>query len=215
MDHPGRPIPRGDSYSGAPLLESEVHADPAEQFARWFAAARRPDIPEPNAMTVATAGEDGRPSARMMLLKSFEGSRFTFFTNFDSRKGSQLQANPHAALLFYWPPLHRQIRIEGAVTPIPDSEADAYFRTRPLESQLGAWASAQSSVLPNRDYLETRLQEKTTQFAGREVTRPPHWGGFCLVADRFEFWQGHEHRLHDRIEYERTVDGWRIQRLAP
>jgi len=173
---------------------------------------------EPNAMTLATVGPDGRPSARMVLLKGFDHRGFVFYTNYSSRKGRELTANPAAALVFWWPPpVHRQVRIEGLVERVSHEESDAYFRTRPFGSQLGAWASNQSEVIAGRDILELRLERLTATYAGGEVPLPPYWGGYRLAPDVIEFWQGRPNRLHDRLRYSRdgATAGWTLERLSP
>jgi len=203
-------------YSRARLDEHDALADPVAQFKLWFDQAVLAEAREPNAMTVATVGGDGRPSARMMLLKGFEAGQFVFYTNRESRKGHELALNPHVALVFYWSELERQVRVEGDVTPLGDAEADVFFRIRPRGSQLGAWASAQSTVLEGRHELERRLAEAERRFGGGEVTRPPYWGGFGLTPAMLEFWQGRPSRLHDRLRYTRAADGsWRRERLSP
>jgi len=202
-------------YKQAALDESEVDPDPLRQFARWFDAAVKAKVPEPNAMTLATADAAGRPSARIVLLKDVDARGFTFYTNHESRKGRELAARPCAALLFFWPELERQIRIEGAIERVDAAAADAYFRVRPRLSRLGAWASPQSAPLRDRSELEARFADADRQFPGEDVARPPHWGGYRLVPASFEFWQGRASRLHDRIVYGRADAGWRIGRLAP
>lgn len=203
-------------YTEGGLSESDVDADPLRQFERWFGEALAAHLTEPNAMTLATATADGQPSARVVLLKAFDASGFTFFTNYDSRKGRELTANPRAALLFYWPQLQRQVRIEGTVERISEAESDDYFRSRPLGSRLGACASAQSEVIAGRDVLEQRMREVTQRFADSDVPRPPHWGGYRLYPQTIEFWQGRPDRLHDRLRYQRMQpNGWRLERLSP
>ncbi|MGE5232267.1 MAG: pyridoxamine 5'-phosphate oxidase [Deltaproteobacteria bacterium] len=202
-------------YARARLDEREVDPDPLVQFRHWFEDARRAEVPEPNAMTLATATPDGVPSARMVLLKAADERGFTFFTDYRSRKGRELEANPHAALVFFWGELERQVRISGAVSRVSREETDAYFRTRPRDSRLGAWSSHQSTVLAGRDVLEARLREMSTRHPGDDVPTPPYWGGYLLRPDALEFWQGRESRLHDRVRYQREAGGWRIERLSP
>ena len=199
-----------------PLQKSDLDPDPFEQFARWFQDARQAGIPLPNAMTLATADGAGKPAARMVLLKEVDARGFVFYSNEESRKGQELQDNPRAALVFYWPPLARQVRIEGRVERVAADAADRYFASRPRGHQLGAHASAQSRVIADRPFLEERLQEMTDKFAGQDVPRPPHWGGYRVVPEMLEFWQEGENRLHDRLRYRRDgEDGWVIERLAP
>ena len=202
-------------YALASLDASDVDQDPLAQFARWFEEARSAELREPNAMTLATATADGRPSARMVLLKSFDQRGFGFFTDFRSRKAAELQENPQAALGFSWLELERQVRIEGIVSHMDRAEAEAYFRTRPLGSRHGAWASIQSSVISGRDWLEWAVRDAETKFPGDDVPLPPHWGGFILAPDTYEFWQGRPNRLHDRIRYRLAKGAWSIERLSP
>ncbi len=202
-------------YARARLDERDVDPDPLVQFRHWFEDARRAELPEPNAMTLATATPDGVPSARMVLLKAADERGFTFFTDYRSRKGQELEANPHAALVFFWGELERQVRISGTVSRVSREETEAYFRTRPRESRLGAWTSHQSTVLAGRDVLEARLREMSARHPGDDVPTPPYWGGYLLRPDALEFWQGRESRLHDRVRYQREAGGWRIERLSP
>ena len=198
------------------LRENEVKRDPLAQFEAWFRDAGREGVPMPEAMTVATATRDGAPSARIVLLKGFDERGFVFFTNYESRKGSELAENPRAALLFHWHALGRQVRVEGRVSRISAEESEAYFRTRPLASRLGAWASPQSEVIESRDVLEGRFAELVAEYDEREPPLPPFWGGFRVAPDVLEFWQHRADRLHDRLRYRRRADSrWRIERLAP
>jgi pyridoxamine 5'-phosphate oxidase len=194
---------------------SDLDPDPLRQFQVWFEDAREAGIEAPESMALATAGSDGRPSVRMVLLKGADELGFGFHTSYKSRKGGELAANPHGALLFYWQSLGRQVRVEGLVEHLPPEESDAYFQTRPLGSRLAAWASPQSSPLADRDELERLYADAAARFARENVPRPEHWGGFRLVPDAYEFWQHAENRLHDRIRYEREGDAWTRGRLAP
>jgi pyridoxamine 5'-phosphate oxidase len=203
-------------YERRGLSEAEVAANPVAQLHTWLGDAVAAGVLDATAMVLATSTPDGRPSARVVLLKALNESGLTFFTNSMSRKGQELAANPRAALTFFWPDLERQVRAEGVVEMIPTTESDEYFRSRPLDAQLGAWVSEQSAVIAEgRLELERKLVEVTARFAGREVPRPAHWGGYRLVPLAMEFWQGRTGRLHDRLLYSRAVNGWRIERLAP
>jgi len=203
-------------YPNIPLREGDVPPNPIALFRLWFQDAVAAALHEPNAMSLATAGVDGRPSARIVLLKEFDERGFTFFTHYTSRKGRDLAANPYAALVFYWGPLHRQVRVEGRVEQAPPEESDAYYQARPKNARLGAWVSAQSSVIPNRAALDEGLAAMQQKYATSDPPRPPHWGGYRLAPDTIEFWQGGEHRLHDRLRYTQEAnDRWLIERLAP
>jgi pyridoxamine 5'-phosphate oxidase len=202
------------SYTKGGLLESDVDQNPIAQFRTWFDQALKAEIPEANAMALATAA-DAVPNVRMVLLKGFDDRGFVFYTNYESRKSAELTKNPRAALLFYWIELERQVRVSGTVEKASEQESDSYFSTRPPGHQLGAWASNQSSVIANRHELEMRARAAEERFSGGIVPRPPHWGGYRVVPQVIEFWQGRTDRLHDRIEYIQTPDGWSIRRLSP
>jgi pyridoxamine 5'-phosphate oxidase len=197
------------------LDESTIDPDPIKQFQAWFDDAINAGLILPEAMTVATSTKDGRPSARVLLLKQVDQDGFVFFTNYLSAKSQDLDENPYASLVFWWPPLEKQVRIEGRVIKTSRQESQQYFSTRPRESQIGAWASRQSAEISGRDELENRSAEFEQLYAGRPVDCPEHWGGYRLTPDRIEFWKGREGRLHDRIVYERQADGWTTKRLAP
>jgi pyridoxamine 5'-phosphate oxidase len=202
-------------YKRETLDESRVAEDPIEQFTRWWKEALGSEIEEVNAMTLATATKDGIPSARIVLLKDYDKKGFVFFTNYKSHKAHELETNPHAALVFFWKVLERQIRIQGMIEKIQAKESDAYFSSRPLGSRLGAWASPQSTVINSRKLLEENIELYKKQF-GENVPRPVHWGGYRVMPFVIEFWQGRSNRLHDRIKYSKQSNGtWKIERLAP
>lgn len=203
-------------YMRAGLDEADLAPGPMEQFQLWFEQALAAEVEEPNAMTLATASPEGRPSARIVLLKGLEEDSFIFYTNYESQKGRELDANPYAALVFFWPELERQVRATGKVLRLEASESERYFSSRPRGSQIGAWASAQSGVIPGRQVLEERLAELEAEFADREVPLPPFWGGYRVVPEVVEFWQGRPSRLHDRLRYRHDRRGeWICERLAP
>jgi pyridoxamine 5'-phosphate oxidase len=203
-------------YSRAGFSEDAADANPFRQFETWFQEAVDADVVETNAMILATATPDGRPSARVVLLKGMDDEGFVFFTNYESHKGRELDANPQAALLFYWPQLTRQVRIEGTVSRVPQEESSAYFHTRSRLSQLGAWASHQSQMIPSREYIDQRLEDLIAEYEGADVPLPPYWGGYRLHPVLFEFWHGRPNRLHDRLQYTLQPDGsWPIVRLSP
>lgn len=202
-------------YARAKLDEASVNSDPLVEFARWFDEAVKAQVQEPNAMTLATATPDGAPSGRIVLLKGFDPRGFVFFTDYRSRKGSELEDNPRAALVFYWPELERQVRITGNTSRTGREESEAYYRSRPRGSRISAWVSHQSQVIASRRVLEDRLPQLDTQYPGDDVPLPPYWGGFRLRPEVLEFWQGRTSRLHDRIRYVRDGERWRIERLSP
>jgi len=203
-------------YALAGLQESDLDPSPFKQFDKWFQQALTAGLPEPNAMTLATATPDGKPAARIVLLKGFDDRGFVFFTNYESQKGRELADNPHAALVFHWVELERQVRISGRVGRVSTAESETYFRSRPLGSQLGAWVSPQSQVISGRKVLEDKLEDLTHRYQNTPIPLPPYWGGFRAAPDALEFWQGRPNRLHDRLRYTLQSGGrWLIERLAP
>jgi pyridoxamine 5'-phosphate oxidase len=202
-------------YFNAKLDESTMDPNPMIQFQKWLDEAIKSDETEPTAMVLSTVSTDGKPSSRVVLLKETGRYNLIFFTNYTSRKGRELAANPHASALFFWPDLQRQVRIEGKVEKSSSLDSDQYFASRPEASQLASWASSQSEIIESRDKLEEAFKQETLRFAKDPVSRPPHWGGFQLIPDNYEFWQGRENRLHDRLKYIKNGDEWAIVRLAP
>ena len=202
-------------YKRASLSETDVDPDPLRQFGSWLQQAIAAKLPEPTAMTLATVGGDGTPAARIVLLKGADAAGFVFFTNYESRKGAELSAHPEAALLFHWVELERQVRIEGTASKLVPEDSDAYFASRPHLARIGAWASPQSRVIPDREWLEREVAAARDRFPGEQVPRPPHWGGYRVEPRTIEFWQGRASRLHDRLRYGRDGGSWRIDRLAP
>jgi len=203
-------------YSLAGLAEKDLARDPFRQFEKWFQEAEASKLVEPNAMILATATRDARPSARAVLLKGVDGRGFVFYTSYESRKGRELEANPRASLVFPWFAFERQVIVEGPVTKVPREESETYFHSRPLASQLAAWASAQSTIIPGRKALEEAMKDLEKKYAGQPVPLPPHWGGFRVAPETVEFWQGRRSRLHDRLRYRRATDGsLSVERLAP
>lgn len=202
-------------YTKATLSPEEAAENPIDQFRLWFEEAQKAKAQEVNAMNLSTVSADGRPSSRIVLLKDISEEGFVFFTNYNSRKAQQIASNPYVALTFFWPELERQVRIEGRVHKVNAEMSDEYFSSRPRASQLGAWASPQSQEIPGREVLESREKELEDKFAGQPIQRPPHWGGYELIPDQLEFWQGRPSRLHDRLLYRKEQKDWARKRLAP
>ena len=202
-------------YKLKSLLESEVSGNPYKQFGQWWDEAIKSNLEEVNAMTLSTASKEGRPSSRIMLLKGYDEKGFVFFTNYLSNKGEQISDNPYVSLLFFWKELQRQVRIEGKIEKLETVDSDEYFYSRPVGSRIGAWASKQSKAIESRETLESDFAKYAKQFEGVDVPRPEHWGGYRVVPDKIEFWQGRSNRLHDRIEYSLDNAAWRIKRLSP
>lgn len=203
-------------YATQTLMEQDLADNPMDQFSKWWAQALESQIDEVNAMTLATASADGMPTARIVLLKGFDANGFVFFTNYRSYKGLQLEENPRACLVFFWKELERQVRITGLVKKVPQQDSDAYFHSRPVGSQIGAWTSPQSQVIENREWLDNHYLEVAESFKEKELQRPEHWGGYLVQPVVVEFWQGRPSRLHDRIQYTLEDNGsWKIERLAP
>jgi len=216
METPRDPTASRYEHAARGLRRRDLDPDPIKQFSNWFTAAIEAEIRDVNAMSLATAGRDAKPSVRVVLLKGFDQDGFVFFTNYESEKGVQLEANPYASLAFYWIELDRQIRIAGQTEKTSRQESEGYFHSRPIGSQLGAWASRQSEVLDGRRVLDARMVEMTERFGDNPIPLPPHWGGYRVKPDTMEFWQGRPNRLHDRFRYRRqTDDSWLIERLAP
>lgn len=205
------------SYEKSELTEALIPDTPAELFEQWFAETEaQGGVEEPNAMTVSTIGLDGYPKSRIVLLKEFNSQGFIFYTNYESEKGKAVAINNRVCLSFFWPPMERQVIIKGQIVKVDDATSDAYFNSRPEGSKLGAWASKQSAVIPSREYLEERLERLKQEFKGKKISRPEHWGGYLVMPEEMEFWQGRPNRLHDRILYsEETKGSWKIDRLSP
>lgn len=203
------------NYEKSELLESGINPNPFEQLRTWLAEAISGKETEPTAMVLSTLDAQGFPESRVVLLKELKDNGLVFYTNYESKKGRQIAQNAHVAVVLFWPKLERQVRIKGIAKKISEEESTDYFKSRPIDSQLGAWASPQSRVIENREFLDENYRKYQEQFKGREKEKPPHWGGYIIVPEYFEFWQGRSNRLHDRLEFLLTPEGWKIQRLAP
>ncbi len=214
---PARETHARKSYERAALDEHDIDHDPFQQFTIWYDEAVAADLPEPESMTLSTATRDGRPSARIVLLRGYDETGFCFFTNYSSQKGQELASNPYAALTFHWVELERQVRIAGRVEKLTAEESDAYFQSRPSQSRIGAWSSPQSNVIPNREILEQFFDKYQKQYSDETaIPRPEHWGGYRVIPERIEFWQGRPNRLHDRLQFSRMdQESWTLKRLAP
>ena len=202
-------------YTKLYLKKEELNDNPFVQFSMWFEEAEKAKVMEVNAMTLSTVSEEGKPASRIVLLKGIEEDKFVFYTNYNSNKGKEMEQNPYVALNFFWPELERQVRVEGKIQKASAEQSDRYFHSRPTGSQLGAWASPQSKIIENREVMEARQKEYEEKFKGQQIPRPEHWGGYCVDADRMEFWQGRPSRLHDRFLYIKENNSWKIERLAP
>jgi pyridoxamine 5'-phosphate oxidase len=216
LDTPRDPKPTRYEHAAHGLRRRDLDPDPIKQFSNWFTAAIEAGIRDVNSMSLATVGQDGKPSVRVVLLKGFDQDGFVFFTNYESEKGRELDANPYTSFAFYWIEVDRQVRVSGPVEKSSREESERYFHSRPVASQLGAWASRQSRVIDGRRVLDARMAEMTERYGKGPVPLPPHWGGYCVKPEVIEFWQGRSNRLHDRFRYTRQTDGsWLIERLAP
>ena len=202
-------------YKLKSLTENDIDVNPFVQFQHWWDEAVASNIDEVNAMTLATVSNEGKPSARIVLLKGIDENGFHFYTNYESHKAKEMDSNKNVALIFFWKELERQIRIEGTVTKLSDTESDSYFNSRPTDSKIGAWSSPQSKIIPDRDFLENQVLNTRNNFEGEEITRPPFWGGYAVTPSLIEFWQGRSNRLHDRLQYIKKENSWIIERLAP
>ena len=202
-------------YSNHRIAVDKLSSDPIEQFHSWFEEAEKAGVPEPNIMTLATVNDQGQPSLRVVLMKEISDRGIIFYTNFRSRKAREMDQHPKAALNFFWYIMNRQVRLEGSIVKVPETKSDEYFKTRPRGSQLGAWVSEQSEVIPSREYLEEQLESYQSKFQDQEIPRPPHWGGYLLIPHKVEFWQSGHNRLHDRIQYNLNQNNWERCRLAP